>query len=330
MSNISTGGDIRHVVTSGARYLDIDAYGGIIGEAELHAVLGQPAIAYGSPQPNESVTATIRGWGSPIAPTITVSPNDRFTLIDVSEPEFFDPAVVIDQVERVLDHHPGFEAYWHERLGEQAVIEPIGAACTLVTERWIAAGKLDRISPLAAGTLMSGILDNTLNFRAHIATDRDRAAYQALVGPSGLGIAWPEQYFRECQLDIRATLADAASNETKTIQFQTFEQPIVAGQLTLWDTNELGAQQMAAISSQFRLKHPYWFVSLIDIQAGHNRLISDVPEVQSWLKRLIGAEFNGNTAVTDRLWLRKELIAHDMQAGKPATQSDKNSLQSLS
>jgi len=57
---------------------------------------------------------------------------DEFVLVDVSDYQHFDPAVVLEQVVEVIDHHPGFENYWAQKLGSAADILPIGAAATLI------------------------------------------------------------------------------------------------------------------------------------------------------------------------------------------------------
>ncbi len=50
------------IVTSGSRYLDIDAYAGIIAYAELLQRQGQSAQAASAAPWNESIPAKVRAW----------------------------------------------------------------------------------------------------------------------------------------------------------------------------------------------------------------------------------------------------------------------------
>lgn len=171
---------IMKIVTSGLSFLDIDAYAGCIAYAELLNLQGHQALAFSSAIMNESISKTVRQWNAPFAQNYTPNNDDTFILMDVSEPQFIEKKADINRVEEVIDHHIGYEAFWHERIGDKANIEFIGAACTQVYELWVRAGLLDRISETSARLLICGILDNTLNFKANVSTQRDRLAYEQL------------------------------------------------------------------------------------------------------------------------------------------------------
>lgn len=55
------------VVTSGSAYVDIDAYAGCVTYAELLQVQGNEAEAISTAPLNESISKTVRNWGSPAA-----------------------------------------------------------------------------------------------------------------------------------------------------------------------------------------------------------------------------------------------------------------------
>ena len=190
------------IITTGNAHLDIDAYGGIVAYAELLNLQGHAAQAVSTAQQNESIPPSLRKWKVAFSNAYAASPEDTFTLIDISEPQYIDNFVELERVDEVIDHHPGYEEYWHDLIGEKADIEPIGASCTQIYERWEKAGKLKKISKESAGLLMSGILDNTLNFGAKITNQRDRHAYSELAKYAGLPEDWPAHYFGEIQKNI--------------------------------------------------------------------------------------------------------------------------------
>lgn len=301
------------IVTSGAKYIDIDAYAGCIAYAELLQLQGEEALAVCTAPPNESVSDTIRSWNAPIKTTYEPSEHDEFILIDVSHQEHFDEIVDLEKVSEVIDHHPGFEQYWRDRIGDQAVIEFIGAACTLVYEKWKRAGLSDEMSVTSARLLVCGILDNTLNFGAKVTTQRDVEAYEELLKIANLPDDFTAQYFSECQSAILQDLVGAMRGDTKVLSFQSFDRPMSVGQLVVWDGGKILAENREIISQTLSAIKPDWFMNLVTISEGKSYFIAEHAEVQRWLEKLLRVHFKDNVAAADRLWLRKEIIKQDIE-----------------
>lgn len=118
------------IVTSRARYIDIDAYAGCVAYAELLEIQGEEARAVSTAPLNESITKTVRSWPAKFSTDYSPSVRDEYIVIDVSDPEHFDIFVQLTRVTEIIDHHPGFEQYWHEKLGEKAQIERVGSVAT--------------------------------------------------------------------------------------------------------------------------------------------------------------------------------------------------------
>lgn len=302
------------VVTSGQSYLDIDAYDGCVAYAELLQLLGIDACAASSAPLNKSVSSTVRAWKAPLLRDYIPRGDDSFTLIDISNPEWVDRLVDVNKIDEVIDHHLGFEIYWQQKIGKKAHIEFIGAACTLVYERWQKAGLLDKISQLSARLLICGILDNTLNFKAQVTTDRDRAAYRSLLPHANLPADWPARYFAECQQAILKDAAQAVENDTKIVTFKSFAQPLCVGQLAVWDATSLTPENRQAIQRQLLSHGQYWCINLISIRDGKSYFLADDQTVKLWLTKLLGLRFEGEQAIAKRLWLRKEIIKADIDA----------------
>lgn len=295
------------IITAGYSYMDIDAYAGVIAYAELLQKTGHEAQAVSTAPLNASITSTVRGWPVSLARTYTPHSNDTYTLIDVSEPEFFEKFVVLDQIDEVIDHHTGQEEFWKAKIGSAAHLEFIGAACTQVYEGWLAAGLIDEMSPTSAKLLATGILDNTLNFRASLTTERDLTAYRALARIGKLPANWPEQYFLECQETIENTLQTAVQQDVKIKKVPGVAGIITFGQLAVWDANTL-LEQSDTIKITLASEHHPWFMNLISISDGKNYLLANNPEIKSWAEKILNVRFTGSNATTDRLWLRKEIL----------------------
>lgn len=294
------------VVTAGSAYMDIDAYAGCVAEAELLKLCGEEAYAASSAPLNESIPQSLRTLGVGLE-EYRVSNNDEFVLVDVSKEDFFDPIVQNGAIVEVIDHHPGQEQYWAERIGDKATIEFIGASCTQVFERWVAQGKLDELKPDIARLLAAGILDNTLNFNAEVTTNRDRNAYATLVMIGGLPDDFPAQYFTECQESIDRNFETALRNDTK-IMDEAPKLPLVLGQITVWDGRNYARDKFSTIEEVLANQGGDWAMNLISISNGKSYFISASEKGQSKLKELLGITFTDGVAETDRLWLRKELL----------------------
>jgi inorganic pyrophosphatase/exopolyphosphatase len=300
------------IVTSGSAYVDIDAYAGSIAYAELLQLQGQEAEAVSTAPLNESITDTVRSWQAPLTTDYPTTAKDTFTLIDVSDPAYFDKVVDITRVDEVIDHHPGFEEHWKTRLGDNAQIEFIGAACTLVYERWKVANLLGKMSVTSARLLVCGILDNTLNFGAKVTTERDTEAYDILLAQANLPDDWTAQYFTECQEAILQDAVMAIKNDTKTLTFKSFEQPICFGQLVVWNGQQVLADYRQELGEALASVKPNWFMNLVSVGERKSYFVADSATVQGWLTNLLGVQFDGSVATADRLWLRKEVIKQDI------------------
>jgi len=300
------------VVTSGLSFLDIDAYAGCVAYAELLNLQGIEAIAFSSANINESVPKTIRSWKAPLVTNYEPSSYDSFILVDVSEPEFLDKTVNIDRVEEVIDHHVGYEQFWEEKIGSKSNIEFVGAACTQIYENWVKAGLLDRMSEVSARLLVSGILDNTLNFKAGVTTDRDHQAYKVLLALANLPSDWTATYFQECEASIFADIVGALVNDTKTMKFKKLNSDGIAfGQLVIWDANRAINEYRELIEKTMILNSDDWFINAVSINDGQSFFLASNDKVIKWAEEILGVKFNDGLALAGKLWLRKEIVKQD-------------------
>jgi inorganic pyrophosphatase/manganese-dependent inorganic pyrophosphatase len=294
------------IITSGASYLDIDAYACCIAYAELLNLQCISARAVSSARPNGSVSPTVLSWGAEFH-RYSPQANDEFVLVDVSDYQHFDPLVVLDQVVEVIDHHPGFERYWVERLGCAADIRPIGAAATQVFRRWQSAGLLPRISVHSAALLATAILDNTLNFSGQMTTELDIEAYEILAPRANLPANWPEQYFLECQAAIEADLQAALAADLKRFNPDS-NLPQVFAQMTVWDADALIEKQHVEISRWMAGQGDDWLLNVISIRDGKSCLLAEPLLSQQKLDRLVPLRWQAGMALVKPSMLRKELL----------------------
>lgn len=295
------------IVTAGNSYLDMDAYACSVAYARLLQLLGHNAFAVSSGTPNYSVPHFLYSK-SLLTPTdIPPEMEYSYVIVDVSDPSHLDSLVNQERISEIFDHHHGFQDYWTAKLADKAHIEWIGAASTLIYEAWIQAGYVDSMTPDIARLLLAGILDNTLNLQSQNTTLRDRDAAKTLSRIGMTDADWAMQYFSSCQQQISQHLESALKMDYK---YMEPGQPIprVFAQLTVWNTDQLLKDCRENIEHILSQLDACWFLNLISIE---NRcsifLVSDRVNVDE-LQQLLGVGFQDNIAVSDRLWLRKEII----------------------
>jgi inorganic pyrophosphatase len=303
------------IVTSGSQYIDIDAYGATVAYAELLNLQGVAAKAVTSAPINASVPPSVKAWGAPIDQHYVPTADDTFTLVDLSDPTRFDRLVDHEKIDEVIDHHPGHVNQWHERPDVKTDIEFVGSACTMIFERWQKAGLISQMSALSAKLLMCGILDNTLNFKATISTARDRTAYDQLLPISGLPNDWPKRYFSDCEQLILSDLPKAIRDDTKKLDFAGRDQPVVVGQIAIWDAEPILQNNLAAFDTTLSKHDAEWFANIISINDGRSHFYCKDENLKHWLSRLLELKFAGDIATTNRMWLRKEILKQAIEKG---------------
>ena len=159
------------VLTVGKSYIDIDGYASGIAYRELLIMQGVDAKFVSNAVTNSSVIKSLLNLPYGID-DYKVKSDDKFILLDFSNPNFIPEFVDEGKVMEVIDHHPGYGDYW-----DNSVIEEIGAVATIIVERYQESGLLNKMKKEVVLLLMAAILDYTLNFTAKITSDRDRNAY---------------------------------------------------------------------------------------------------------------------------------------------------------
>ena len=208
----------------------------------------------------------------------------------------------------MFDHHAGAEDYWHKRIGEKSHIEFIGAACTLVFEEIKRRGYTGKLSETACRLLYTGILSNTLNFRAELTSPRDHQAYAELASRANLPADWAARYFHETESGIMADITRAAKEDTKELPIPNLGISIAISQLELWDAKELLANHQADIKRAHAGQKLPWFHTSPSISEGKNYLYTEDPNLKNLLTTTIGAKFEDNVGETTKMFLRKEIL----------------------
>lgn len=300
------------IVTAGSNYLDIDAYACMVALADLLRLQGGNAVAWSAAAYNYSVCPSLVEAGQILRelPSPEWEEKGRYIIVDVSDPEYLQKTVPLENVVAVYDHHVGFESYWESRIGGNAKIEFIGAAATLIYREWKKAGQQDQMTLPAARLLIAAILDNTLNLTSSNTTDEDRAVFRELCAYADVDEAWCASYFSEVQAGVEADLRNALMNDTKTVR----DNPVLpskVAQLCVWDAESI-LRRLPEIRSWFQ---GAWMLNIIDLQHRCSWFVCDDDTYQDKISRLFGVTFENGVAKTPVAYLRKEIIKKTLSIG---------------
>lgn len=293
------------LVTSGSKYIDIDAYAGIIAYSNLLRLKGIQSKAVSTAKLNESITSSLLELNTKLDKYEEKEDNE-FIIIDVSNKDYFDDIVQENRIVEVIDHHTGFEEYWKNKLGEKSKIEFIGSVATLIVEDYEKENLLEKMSEDIAILLMSAILDNTLNFQAKVTNERDRIAYTKLQNIANIEENYAEKYFLECQQNIERDLRMAIENDTKVEKICDLL-PTVFGQLTLWNKEFILANKKIIYETLNHINEE-WIMNLISLEDAKSYIIAEDTNVKVGLERLFNKSFEDDILELENVWLRKEII----------------------
>ena len=102
------------IVTSGNKYIDIDAYASCISYSNLLNQKGIQSKAVSTAKLNESITKKLLNLNTKLDKYMPAE-DDEFVIIDVSNKNYFDNIVKENKIIEVIDHHTGYEEYWKEK-----------------------------------------------------------------------------------------------------------------------------------------------------------------------------------------------------------------------
>ena len=296
------------VITAGSTYMDIDAYACCVAMQELLRLKGKNAIAYSKAPCNYSIGKSLLKDGqiSDVLPPGCSKEELQYIIVDVSDPEYLKGSAPLENIIEIYDHHVGFEGYWTSRLNDNAHIEFIGAAATLIFREWKKKGLVTQMTQDTAKLLIAAILDNTLDLTSSNTTKEDIETFNALRKIAKTDRKWDELYFSEVQKSIEADLKNALFGDLKMVNSNHILPNHIA-QLCVWNSENV-LTRLPEIREWFNETFDSWMINLIDVKQRCCYFICDEKEHQKNIKQFFGVDFNDGVAKSEKSYLRKEVI----------------------
>ncbi|MBO7718259.1 DHH family phosphoesterase [Candidatus Saccharibacteria bacterium] len=290
------------VITSGYKYIDIDAYASIIAYRELLKKQGVNATASTLSTLNQSIPPFILGLKYRLDSADTLK-DAKYIVLDTSNPDSFDERVTIDNLVEIIDHHTGFEDYWKNYPNVKTQIEFIGSICTIIFERIVSSGYTEILDTDLCKLLVAGILDNTLNLKSSITTDRDHNAYNKLIRIGNISSDFYIEYFSACESEILKNFTKAIKDDTKIEKVGVL--PAVIGQMVILNIKDFNIEEMKKVFAEY----PEWLINVISLEDGKSYLYFGGDTVQERLEELFDKQCDAyDLLVLDNFLLRKQIM----------------------
>ena len=293
------------VLTVGKSYVDIDGYASCLAYRELLKIKGIESKFVTHASLNYSITKSLMNLPYSID-NYKVNEEDEFIILDLSNKDFFPDFVRKEKIIELIDHHPGFEKYWNDKLNENSIIEQIGSVATIIVEKYEQSSLIEKMDKSIAKLLMAAILDNTLNFTAKITNDRDIKAYCKLQSITG-ELDFANEYFNECQNTILGNLQESIINDLKYQKTNNYL-PDTFGQLTIWDINGLQSK-MDKVKQIMYDKSEKWIINIICLKDNTSYVIYSDNKVRNRFNELFNCYYNDELLILKPAKLRKEIMS---------------------
>ena len=284
---------------------DLDGVGCAVAYAELLRWRGQAALPFIPGTPDAEARFILEH--PPLAELATeeqAKTANAFVLVDASDTPGLAPFVDPQQVVEVVDHrrhHKAHAVFPNARVH----IEPVGAAATLIEERFVAHKRTP--SPEAARLLYGAIHSNTQHLRGSVTTARDRASARRLLAGGTIPTNLLEGQFEARRNEILDNLETAIGREDKT--FSLPDGPYHFTQLELSGATSLYQERAADLLKYLSRLHPRTILNLVDVTTGGSLLVVPDPKFRAWIRRRTGLEFQEEIAYSGQALLRKQVVA---------------------
>lgn len=285
---------------------DLDGTSCILAYSDLLNKQGKDAqgLVFGTPQ---SEVKYFTDKHNIVIPVRTDEPSiewNKFVLVDASSIKGMPKPVVSKKVIEIIDHRKGEPEV--EFPNAQIQNELIGAAATIVVERFIKAGL--KPQPDHAKLLYGAIYHNSLNFIASNTSQKDKDAVKYLEQNFNLNEGLVREMFDYSTREVESDIKTALENDAK--EFGT-GWAIRAYQLIVWGS-EVFAQKELIVSSVKKLMakmgSTWSFINIVDLESKHSTIYASSVEGEQILSKALETQFTDGWATLPNALLRKQIM----------------------
>jgi manganese-dependent inorganic pyrophosphatase len=232
---------------------------------------------------------------------------EKIILVDTTILENVDSKLNRKQVVEIIDHHSMNELDKFEGLKTKIQLELVGAAATLVAERFFENNI--NMSKKSAALLYLAIISNTLNLKANVTTERDKKMAKILFEMSGLESDFSHKMFAH-KSQLQGTVFELLDGDSYVIDI--LSKKLLYAQLEIIDLENFVNKNLEDIKSFLqsikKQQVDFVFFSGIDLEKGFNIFVMIDDETKELLNNLFDLEEKENYLKRDGVILRKEVM----------------------
>ena len=290
---------------------DLDGTSCMFAYSELLNKLGEKAdyIVRDIPKQEVGIVCDIFGIELKGTKIDEIPENSEFVLVDLNGVEQIYDSIKNDEIIEIIDHH-GLSRWLQSYNNLQRLqIDRVGAAATIVTERYKASGFTP--SRESAILLFYGIISNTINLKSNITNKRDIEACKWL---KSVCDEISEEKIKEIFIKKSVIKDENLRSEMECGIANTFNDfKTIVGQIELANLEEFlnkKKDRMLEILKQVKKekKINYIFINCVDILNGYTIIFTPDEESNEFVEKTYGYKFDENNEVRiNKVVQRKEL-----------------------
>ena len=287
---------------------DLDGVAGVIGYDEFLSKTGKNVVVGIIGQPHDEVKYLLDRFNIPYPSSIANADDyDQVILVDASDLNGLEGKIAPEKVMEIIDHRQAHEA--DKFLNAKAQIELVGAAATLIAEKFIQNNM--EISPEAAILIYGAIISNTFNFQGTVTTDRDKKAADWVNKTARL----PDYFWKELFM-AKSDLAGSKLAERIGSDFAWFVmggKKIGIAQIEMIGAKKLVEEREREIIktlSEFKTKRGFDFIfqNTVELEGVKNFFVTGDEPTKKLLAKVLNVQFSGNVAERPNLIMRKQIV----------------------
>lgn len=297
---------MRKVVTS---YIepDMDGISAMYAYTEYLRKKGEEAEYYYEGKPKTEVQIVLDTFNIKLNNIDKIEDDDKIVMVDTNYFTELSKIFKMENVVEIIDHHKR-QGWYDGRDDIKVQIEPIGAAATLVAERF-KNNNMD-ISKEAAILLYNGIISNTMNLKIKMTTKRDidMASWLKSKASEITDDKTKEIFIKKSEIGDR--LREEMEVELKDY-FMSLSWSM--GQLEIANVDdflEKYEEKIREILKNVKEENDVQYISVncMDVLNGYSIIVAENEETAKLISDTFGFKFKNLKAKTDGLVSRKELV----------------------
>ena len=290
---------------------DMDGTSCMYAYSELLNRLGEKVdyIIWGNPKQEVKIVCDIFGINLKGIKIEEIPKKSKFILVDLNGVEQINNYINIDDIIEIIDHH-GLSRWLQSYSGLQRLqIDRIGAAATIVTERYKQSGLIP--SRESAILLFYGIISNSINLKASITNERDIEACEWL---KSVCSEISENKIEEIFVKKSAIKDENLRSEMECEIANVFPScKVIVAQIEVANLEAFlknKKDKILKILKQVKIEKniDYIFINCVDILNGYIIVFGADDESNKFVEKTFGYKFNeNNEAKIEKIIQRKDM-----------------------